>query len=388
MDQAVQDKMTKTKTSGALSLASPPPTPPPITIRENRTLAARVTDFLFTDEKTQKFTLTLIAFFSMVSLTWYRKTFPAPPVGLRLNMNNILWLSAIYFYYQMLSLLLNPKAQMAKEGPLPNYQFFVEFIKFFFALTATFFYTQFFFGQGNILDGLRIYGYGSFLLMYSLVSLLAAALFYRFQLLKSLALQSRVAQAEAQYSMLESQMQPHFLFNSLNVLSELIYVDPDHANAMSQQLADLYREILSNSKSKFSTLESELSILRKYVDIQKIRFGDRIQYSERIPDTYGKLPLPSLMLQTLVENAIKHGISPKRDGGEIQITVEKTGSRYKVIISNTGALYKGHKPGGRSTGLENTQNRLDLIYGDKHRFQIYSKDNRTFVEFCITGRTS
>jgi len=164
------------------------------------TLATRVTDFLFTDEKTQKFTLTAIAFLSMVFLTWYLKTYPAPPIGLRANMNNILWLSAIYFYYQVFSLALNPRHAIAKKGPLPSYQFFVEFIKFFLALTSTFFYTQFIFGQGNIFDSLRIYGYGSFVLMYSLISLLAAIVFYRFQLLKSLALQSRVAQAEAQLS--------------------------------------------------------------------------------------------------------------------------------------------------------------------------------------------
>jgi len=157
---------------------------------------------------------------------------------------------------------------------------------------------------------------------------------------------------------------------------------------MSQQLADLYREILHNSKSKFSTLESELSILRKYVDIQKIRFGDRIHFSESVPKGFEKLPLPSLMLQTLVENAIKHGVAPKIEGGEINISVKENGARYKVVISNTGAQYKGHKSSGRSTGLENTQKRLDLIYGDKHQFKIFSENNRTFVEFLINGRIS
>ena len=352
------------------------------------TLAARITGFFFTDEKTQKFTLIFLSFASMVGMTWYLKTYPFPPeaVGLRLNLTNILWFSAIYFYYQVYSLIFNMDPEEYGGGPLPSYQFLIEFLKFFLALTSTFFYTQNFFAKRSILESLQVYGYSSFLLMYSLFSIVAAVVFYRFQFLKSLALQSRVAEAEAQYSMLESQMQPHFLFNSLNVLSELIYVDPDHANAMTQKLADLYREILHNSKNKFSTLASELSILRKYVEIQKIRFGDRIRYSESVPSQYDSLPIPSLLLQTLVENAIKHGIAPKSEGGQITISVKTHGNLYQVQITNTGALYKGHKSEKRSTGLQNTVNRLDLMYGDRHDFKIFSDDKKTYVQFNITGR--
>jgi sensor histidine kinase YesM len=218
--------------------------------------------------------------------------------------------------------------------------------------------------------------------------MVAATIFYRFRLLKATALQSKVAQAEAQYSILESQMQPHFLFNSLNVLSELIYVDPDQATAMTQQLADLYREILNNSKTKFSTLESEISILKKYIEIQKIRFGDRIRFNDNVSPAFYNLQLPSLMLQTLVENAIKHGISPKKDGGEINLSVQKKDGLFEVCISNTGALYKGHKESKRSTGLQNTKNRLELTYGKKSAFSIYSDNEKTYVKFSITGRTS
>jgi two-component system LytT family sensor kinase len=95
------------------------------------------------------------------------------------------------------------------------------------------------------------------------------------------------------------------------------------------------------------------------------------------------------MLQTLVENAIKHGISPKKDGGEIDLTVEKQGNRFEVCISNTGSLYKGHKESKRSTGLQNTKNRLALnLWEQKARLKIYSDENRTYVKFSITGRTS
>ena len=157
---------------------------------------------------------------------------------------------------------------------------------------------------------------------------------------------------------------------------------------MTQKMADLYREILNNSKSKFATLESEISILQKYVEIQKIRFGDRIHFESDVSPAFYNLQIPSLMLQTLVENAIKHGISPKKEGGLIDLSVKKVGSLFEVCISNTGVLYKGHTSSKRSTGLQNTQNRLNLTYGNKHQFKIYSDEKRTYVKFRITGRTS
>ena len=143
--------------------------------------------------------------------------------------------------------------------------------------------------------------------------------------MRETALKSKVAQAETQYKLLESQMQPHFLFNSLNVLSELIYVDRDMANSMIQKMADLYRDILNNSKTRFSTLESEISVLKKYIEIQKIRFTHRLQFHVDISPAFYNLKIPSLMLQTLVENAIKHGISPKKEGGEIFLGLKKKG---------------------------------------------------------------
>jgi LytS/YehU family sensor histidine kinase len=190
-------------------------------------------------------------------------------------------------------------------------------------------------------------------------------------------------------------MQPHFLFNSLNVLSELIYVDPDLACSVTQQLADLYREILTNSKQKFSNLGSEISILKKYIQIQKIRFGDRIRFKCDVGSEYFDISVPSLILQTLVENAIKHGISPKQEGGDIELTViphadsvfSKSGSMYEICVSNTGELFKDvKKKDSGGTGLQNTKNRLDLFYGHSHGFRIYSDNKKTYVQFKVPAR--
>lgn len=210
-----------------------------------------------------------------------------------------------------------------------------------------------------------------------------ARIIFELRQAREMALQSRVAQAEAQYNLLETQMQPHFLFNSLNVLSELIYVNPDLACSVTQQLADLYREILTNSKQNFSNLGSEISILRKYIQIQKVRFGDRITFHTHVDSDLYNIAVPSLILQTLVENAIKHGISPRQEGGEIDLTVVPQGDMYEITISNTGELYKGPKKADLGTGLQNTKNRLDLFYGHSHDFRIYSEENKTYVRFKV-----
>ncbi|MBY0385881.1 histidine kinase, partial [bacterium] len=223
-----------------------------------------------------------------------------------------------------------------------------------------------------------------------------ARIIFELRQAKEIAIQSKLAQAEAQYNLLETQMQPHFLFNSLNVLSELIYVDPDLACSVTQQLADLYREILTNSKQKFSNLGSEISILKKYIQIQKIRFGNRIRFSYDPSIEFLNISVPSLILQTLVENAIKHGISPRQEGGEIELTVipdrksmnSKDEPMYEICISNTGELFKDNKKkdSGGGTGLQNTKNRLDLFYGHSHGFRIHSDDKKTYVQFKVPAR--
>ena len=307
------------------------------------------------------------------------------PMSLKLQLTVVAYVSLLYLFFSLYDSLIGLMLR-GFMGRKANPSFFAEFFKFYFTFLSTALSIQIFI-YIPVLEypPIRVYSY--LFITAGLYSLLAATIFYRFRQLKNIALKSKVAQAEAQYSLLESQMQPHFLFNSLNVLSELIYVDPDLANSMAQKMADLYREILNNSKNNFSNLESEISILKKYVEIQKIRFGDRIRFQVDVSPAFYNLQIPSLMLQTLVENAIKHGISPKKEGGEINLSVTKQGTLFEVCVSNTGVLYKGHTESKRSTGLQNTKNRLQLTYGSRNEFRIYSDEQRTYVKFLITGRT-
>lgn len=341
---------------------------------------------LLSRETAQKSILTGLSLISIPLLTWFLLTNPQWGVGIKTNMLTIIYVACLYVFFQIFDRLIF-WILSSIFGLTLKTSFVLEFTKFFCTFFTTALYSQEFVMR-PVFRVKHETDLSLIIISTSIYASIFAAIFYKFRQMKESALQSKVAQAEAQYNLLESQMQPHFLFNSLNVLSELIYVDPDLANSMTQKMADLYREILHNSKSKFATLESEISILKKYVEIQKIRFGNRVHFETDVSPAFYNLQIPSLMLQTLVENAIKHGISPKKDGGEIYLSVKKVNSLFEVCISNTGVLYQGHTSSKRSTGLQNTKHRLDLTYGNKHQFKIYSDEKRTYVQFRITGRTS
>ena len=189
---------------------------------------------------------------------------------------------------------------------------------------------------------------------------------------------------EAKYHALKNQMQPHFLFNSLNSLSELIESYPARASEMTQKLADLYREILENSNHKTASLRSEVSIVQKYCEVEKLRFGDRLDFDIDVPPNADSIYLPSLMLQTLVENSIKHGVARVTGHSRVSVAVvsgEKSG--YEIRVTNSGA-FPGERRGAGS-GLSNTRSRLDLLYGPDHGFNLFSENGNTIARFTVTG---
>ncbi|MEW6207812.1 MAG: histidine kinase [Acidobacteriota bacterium] len=205
--------------------------------------------------------------------------------------------------------------------------------------------------------------------------------FYRQAKEESLA--HRAAAAEARYSALEHQMRPHFLFNALNSLAELIESKHDSAAEMTHKLSDLYRLILASSNRKTSPLEEEAEICRRYLELEQLRFGQRLRFSINIPDS-AEIFIPSLMMQTLVENAVKHGIAKSVDGGEVAIRVSKAeNGLYKLSVSNTGQPFDAGANSG--TGFANTRSRLDLLYGPRHHFAIDSSAERTTASFYFSG---
>lgn len=199
------------------------------------------------------------------------------------------------------------------------------------------------------------------------------------------ALTHRAAAAEARHRALEHQMRPHFLFNSLNSLAELIESGSRQAGEMTQKLSDLYRMILQNSHSKTSTLKSEIEIVCRYLELEQLRFGSRLRFSIEIPESADEIYIPSLIAQTLVENAVKHGISKSVEGGFVFVKVIRiTDKFYQLAVSNTGEPLLQNANAG--AGLANTRARLDLLYGDRHEFKVGSDaQGATVASFSFTG---
>jgi LytS/YehU family sensor histidine kinase len=203
---------------------------------------------------------------------------------------------------------------------------------------------------------------------------------------KEESLQLRAESAEARYHTLEQQMRPHFLFNALNSLAELIESGQQNAAETAYKLSDLYRRILANSGLKTAPLEAEIEIARSYLELEQLRYGPRLRFTIDVPSNSRELYLPSLMLQTLVENAIKHGIAPSIEGGCIEIAItQQPDKRYRLCVTNMGARYQP-QASSNGTGLANTRARLDLLYGDRHQFELrVDERGRTAASFYFTG---
>lgn len=221
----------------------------------------------------------------------------------------------------------------------------------------------------------------------------AFSLFFAYRQAREEALAMRAESAEASLHVLEQQMRPHFLFNALNSLAELIESGQKNAAETTYKLSDLYRRILANSGAKTSSLASELEIVRAYLELEQLRFGDRLKFEIQAPENSGEIFLPSLMLQTLVENAIKHGVAPSVVGGKVVVEIGRDGTAgYRLSVANTGAPLPSSKSlAGKSmanngTGLANTRARLDLLYGDRHGFDLRrDEQGRTVAGFHFTG---
>jgi PAS domain S-box-containing protein len=164
-----------------------------------------------------------------------------------------------------------------------------------------------------------------------------------------------------QLRMLQAQIEPHFLFNTLANVISLIDSDPRSAKRMLQHLTSSLRQALERSREDTSTLEQEAEMLRDYLSIFKVRLGSRLDFTIDIPEELLPLPFPPMLLQPLVENAVKHGIEPKVEGGRIAIRAEKTDGLLRLSVSDTGLGFSG-RMNAQGLGLENVRARLLALY--------------------------
>lgn len=206
---------------------------------------------------------------------------------------------------------------------------------------------------------------------------------------QALELKSRLA--ESRLDTLKLQLQPHFLFNSLNALATLIHKDPDKADDMVCQLSILLRGVLEEKESNEVPFSRELELLRAYLAIEKVRFGDNIQIIENIDPASLKIPVPVLLLQPIVENSIRHGIEPRRGSGTISISTQVRDGEMHLEIADDGIGPTQNSPrSGFGVGLSNAEARLETLYGSENfRITIGERDpNGTIVRIRIPYSTS
>jgi two-component system LytT family sensor kinase len=203
--------------------------------------------------------------------------------------------------------------------------------------------------------------------------------YYRiFQEVRESALRSSAMAHEAQLKMLRYQLNPHFLFNTLNAISTLILeqqIEP--ANRMVSKLSNFLRYSLDNDPMQKISLEQEITALKLYLDIEKVRFEERLQLEIDIEDDARQGLIPSLLLQPMIENAIKYGIAKSDEGGHLRIAARVFAGDLLIELSDDGPgveLVDGRIPDSKGVGLSNTRERLRELYGSQHSFKLKNTD--------------
>jgi signal transduction histidine kinase len=189
---------------------------------------------------------------------------------------------------------------------------------------------------------------------------------YREAEVEKIMLQSTLKEAEL--NALKSQVNPHFLFNCLNSIRSLISESPDKAKEMTTLLSNTLRYALQTVQKRTVTLESELNVVNDYLSLEGIRLEDRLRVRTDVDPATLAAPVPPMMLQMLVENAVKHGIARLPDGGEISVSTRKNGNHLLIEVVNDGFLET--KKSSLGVGLRNSISRLRAIYGDTVQFSL------------------
>jgi LytS/YehU family sensor histidine kinase len=178
---------------------------------------------------------------------------------------------------------------------------------------------------------------------------------------------------------LRMQINPHFLFNTLNAISTLIYVNPRAADEMIGDLSELLRRSLDSVEEQEIPLARELQFIRAYISIEQKRFADRLRMEQNVPDDLMNALVPALILQPLVENAIRHGIEPQRAPGLVTIEAKRHGENLHLVVRDNGKgppAGDATRPERRCVGLANTQARLQGLYGQNQQFSFGEGDPR------------
>ncbi|MGH9475980.1 MAG: sensor histidine kinase [Terriglobales bacterium] len=184
-------------------------------------------------------------------------------------------------------------------------------------------------------------------------------------------LQLEVAARDAELRSLLAQLNPHFLFNSLNSLRALISEDPERAQALLTDLSQLLRYSLAAGRRPTVTLAEEMEAVSAYLKLESARLEQRLRIETEAEPAALQLPLPPMLLQTLVENAVKHGIAPRLEGGTLRIAAQRSAGELRLQVQNSGQLAANSN--STRLGLENARQRLRLLYGAAARLELHNQ---------------
>jgi len=177
--------------------------------------------------------------------------------------------------------------------------------------------------------------------------------------------------ADTRLQLLNMQLQPHFLFNTLNTIAEMVHEDPDKADAMIGGLSDLLRRTLALKDARAIPLTEEIDLVTRYLEIQRTRFGDRLQVTIAIEPDALQVEIPPLLLQPIVENAIRHGLASRIDAGRIAITAQAERASLRIVVTDDGPGTAVEVIAGpERIGLGNTRARLEALYGAAARLDL------------------
>ncbi|MFK7810104.1 MAG: sensor histidine kinase [Saprospiraceae bacterium] len=181
-----------------------------------------------------------------------------------------------------------------------------------------------------------------------------------------LAMQLSQLNLQSELSALKAQLNPHFLYNVFNTINAAIPVSAKNARDMVNKLSDLFRYQLKASREELVMVIEELEFVKKYLDLERERFGDRLLFEIDVDEEILNVKIPPMLLQPIVENSVKHGISPLIEGGKISLDIRNMGSSLQIVISDTGAGIDNQRKSDllkRGIGLSNTEERLEKMYG-------------------------
>lgn len=193
---------------------------------------------------------------------------------------------------------------------------------------------------------------------------------------------------ESELNNLKAQLNPHFIFNALNSIRALVDENPDKSKLAINQLSNILRNSLTFDKKGLTKFDDELKIVRDYLSLESIRFEERLKTEFDIHPQSHNYFVPPFMIQTLVENGVKHGVSKLKAGGLVQVRTKVEHGKLKIQIRNSGHLINGARRSNSGVGLQNTIHRLRLLYGNEASFKIVNEINNFVLTEIVIPQTT